>query len=125
MIHQIPELGVIAIGNQIGRVALLRLTRLGLTERPRSRMSAEPGVEEYAAFGILAILPFRSQEVKNIRPEKPLLGMAISPILEQESRSPVFDGTTRRYRLLMTYYDHTVLSYEICRGTSASELLVL
>ena len=125
MIHQIPELGVIAIGNQIGRVALLTLTRWELTEKDRSKIYAEPDVQEHAAFKISAILPLKSQEEKHVRPEKPLLGMAISPIQGQRKMASVNGDSTRRYRLLMTYYDHTVLSYEILRETPDGQLLVL
>ena len=74
------------------------------------------------------ILPTLSQEQQGVRPEVPLLGMAVSPVQGQEMkayspsnsaaevdkrRKPEAQG---RYRLLMMYYDHTLLSYEISSG---------
>lgn len=151
MIHQIPELGVIAIGNQIGRVALLTLTRSPPISRHHRHhhhwrkiplafeANADDADDEHhhhTGFKIEAVLPFESQEKRLVRPEVPLFGMAVSPIRGQ-GRGRVggaFDdgtgtgtgaGTGGRYRLLMTYYDDTVLSYEISRGVPEGELLVL
>ena len=121
MIHQIPELGVVVIGNQIGRVGLLTLTTWRPTEKGRRKLSRVPDVKVHAGFKISAILPRQSQEGRNMRPETPLLGMAVSPIQGH--------GTTnaglRRYRLLMTYYDHTILSYEILRESPGGQLLIV
>ena len=122
MVHQIPELGIVAIGDQAGRVALLTMTYW-------------PGKNRYG-FKVEAIVPYMSEEDKGMRPEVPLLGMAISPVQGQGSRpySPsnmtpnrepqkVF-GLSRRYRLLMMYYDQTMLSYEISRPVDSGELLI-
>ena len=121
MIHQIPELGVVAIGNQIGRVALLTLTTWRSTEKPRRKVTSLPDVEVHSGFKISAILPRQSQERRNLRPDTPLLGMAVSPV--QGHRAS--DAGHRRYRLLMTYYDHTILSYEIFRESPGGELLIV
>ncbi len=131
MLAQIPELGVVAIATQTGRVGLLALTRM-----PSSKQ---------LAFRLDAIVPFESQELEGCRPDAPLLGMALGPIQGRElssedagSDNPSVDGQSemwrgvecsRRYRLMLTYYDHTVLSYEIDRTTTArsgmkDELLV-
>lgn len=144
MTHQIPELGVIAIASQIGRVALLTSATIQYSDKYvqshqlRSRSAVPPPLRTCPGFQIAAILPFKSQEHQTrghsgVRPETPLLGFAISPILgsdtstSRSSSSSVAGekGRTGRYRLLMTYYDHTVLSYEISRGESGDELLVL
>ena len=144
MTHQIPELGVIAIASQIGRVALLTSATIQYSEKYvpcrqlRSRSAAPSPLRTCPGFQIAAILPFKSQEHQargraGVRPETPLLGFAISPILGSDTstiRSSSSSmagetGRTGRYRLLMTYYDHTILSYEISRGESGGELLVL
>lgn len=83
---------------------------------------------EHAGFRVDWLLPLKSQEEKGQRPESPLLGMAVGPIQGREM-SPgdeeIGGGagekwraveSSRRYRLVMVYYDHTVLSYEIWRG---------
>ena len=127
MVLQIPELGIVAVGSQAGRVGLLTMTRW--------QQCVESG------FKIEFILPFHSQEVQGSRPEWPLLGIAIGPIQGHETKpdngSPL--GTTdatstgpriatrssRRFRLMMVYYDHTILSYEISRESEGDEILVV
>ena len=118
MVVPIPELGIVAVANQCGRVALLVLTR------SRRR--------KHSAFRVDAILPYKSQEQAGERPNAPLLGIAIGPIQGREKgRGPMEADPNltrrirmekwrrterrRRCRLLMTYYDGTVLSYEIGR----------
>jgi hypothetical protein len=121
---QIPELGIVIIASQIGRVAVLSLnTRKTCKGSKRAR---------YNAFRVDWFLPFKSQEDELLRPiAAPLLGIAVSPIQGQQHRpkSPgdgISDGlassssragtSSRRYRLMLTYYDHTVLSYELGRS---------
>ena len=127
MVLQIPELGIVAVGNQAGRVGLLTMTRW--------QQSVESG------FKIEFILPFHSQEGKGLRPERPLLGMAIGPIQGHETRPDSGSGlettdatatgariatrSSRRFRLMMMYHDHTILSYEICREPEGDEVLVV
>ncbi len=85
-------------------------------------------------FRVDWLLPLKSQEDKGQRPESPLLGMAVGPIQGREmtpADEEVGSGgggagekwraveSSRRYRLMMVYYDHTVLSYEIWRDCGA------
>lgn len=123
MVHQIPELGVVAIANQAGRVALLTMTFYQPQRQP--------------SFKIEAILPYESQEKKDVRPEYQLVGMAISPVQGQQARAPYEElfapfspplhkeRGTRRWRLMMTYMDHTILSYEISRPRGDLEVLAI
>ena len=131
-IAQIPELGVIVVGSDTGRVAILTAT--WWADKSQS------------GFRIECILPFRSQERQGLRPWKKslnrvatLMGMAIGPIQGQENppepgstqdtitgefpspRTPLY--SSRRFRLLLVYSEHTVLSYEISRPTG-SEIVV-
>lgn len=118
MIAQIPELGVVLIGNQVGRVGVLITTRWEQLGQ--------------SGFKIQCILPFQSQEKKGLRPVRPLMGMAVGPVQGHETRpdpgstldtsqdgdaaAPGRVGNSqRRFRLMMVYSDHTVLSYEIFR----------
>ena len=115
MIAQIPELGLVVIGNQVGRVGLLTLTRWE--------------AQKQSGYKIECILPFSSEESKGMRPRKPLMGMAVGPVQGHESplpgRSPRMTGERpRRFRLLMTYCDHTILSYEISRPEEDGDLIV-
>lgn len=124
MVQQLPDLGVLVIATQAGRVGLLTLTYW-------------PAEQRYG-FRIEAILPFKSQEAKGIRPGKPLLGMAVGPVQGCERKVASPSNTDEqgdflrtppevegRYRLIMMYYDHTVLSYEVSRSDGAGDLLVV
>ncbi len=66
LIQYIPELGIVVIGTQIGRVAVCTLTKKG-TKGP---------------FGLRVdwILPFESQEKTRERPLTHLLGIAVGPV---------------------------------------------
>ncbi|KEF61105.1 uncharacterized protein A1O9_02670 [Exophiala aquamarina CBS 119918] len=74
MVHQIPDLGVVIIASQIGRCAVCTLTRNGKTRAPGLRVDW--------------ILPTRKQESKKLRPVRPLLGIAISPVQGRASCQP-------------------------------------
>ena len=126
MTAQIPELGVILIGNQAGRVGVLRATRWETLKQP--------------GFKIECVLPFKSQEEQGLRPKKPLMGVAVGPIQGQEnipepgsaqhiSQEGKLEPRTaltssRRFRLLLVYNDHSVLSYEISHSAD-SDVLIL
>ena len=122
MIHPIPELGVVVVGNAVGRAALLTLTKLKHTTPPLS------------GFRIDWIIPFKSQEEKCMRPEGPLMGIAVSPVQGQGNSGEIADDDgvgpgvgrrssrmeLRRYRIMLIYADHSILSYEIGRSTEGT-----
>ncbi|KAI9813832.1 MAG: hypothetical protein M1827_003622 [Pycnora praestabilis] len=111
LLAQIPELGIAIVATQCGRVALLTLTRMQTIS------------SEHFAFRVDLIVPFESQECENLRPHCPLLGIAVGPIQGKDMLSLAdsrFDSSAgiierKRFRLLLTYYDHTILSYELER----------
>ncbi|CAD6579299.1 MAG: hypothetical protein ASARMPREDX12_009120 [Alectoria sarmentosa] len=116
MIAQIPELGVVLIGNQVGRVGILTMIRWE--------------AQKHSGYKVECILPSSSEEGKGLRPRKPLMGMAVGPVQGQEKALPqdsprMGAGHPRRFRLLMTYCDHTILSYEISRPNGEESLLVV
>jgi hypothetical protein len=122
MIAQIPDLSLAVVGSQSGRIALLTLT-------------ASPTIPEKFAFRLEAILPFKSQEKDRLRPDAPLVGLAVAPIqgrelaVDRETMTDVSAGLgsrsrseawrrvegKRRYRLMIMYFCGTVLSYELGR----------
>ncbi|MCJ1472787.1 hypothetical protein MMC13_001436 [Lambiella insularis] len=129
MTVQIPELGIVIIASQAGRVGLLTLTRLQYSRR-----------NSQCAFRLDWILPFKSQEEQGLRPALPLLGIAAGPIQGQENKQDGLDRESpwglgrsawkkgevgRRYRLILEYFDRTVLAYEVGRrAEGAEEVLV-
>ena len=127
MVLQIPELGIVAVGNQAGRVGVLTMTRW--------QTYMESG------FKIEFILPFHSQEKQGCRPDKALMGIAVGPIQGHETKPDdgsaveyheatvkgprIATRSSRRFRLMMVYYDHTLLSYEISRTPEGDEILLV
>jgi len=131
----IPELGVVVLASQKGRAIVLELTkhraevsevaRKGTGTGKRGRKKAGPstsapgmgGTKYY--FRAAAILPFAHQEQRNERPFAPLLGIAGAPLQGCASTGIDADdygqGKERRWRLLLVYQDHGILSYEISR----------
>ncbi|KAH8819165.1 CRT10-domain-containing protein, partial [Xylogone sp. PMI_703] len=126
----IEELNLVVVASQVGRVALLTLTR------PEDSWSTNGPV---TLFRVDMFLPFRKQEDEGLRPVVPLLGMTVGPmqskdmIHKDEEASSSVPGSRRvtglgvdsrrRWRLILHYYDHTVLTYEISRKEDA--LIVL
>ena len=123
MIEQIPELGLIIIASQVGRAVVLTTT--SPTDRVDDRMSA--------GLRLAHILPYKSQEAEGVRPEVPLMGIAVGPVqghgigieaaggespVSKDSKASKLENG--RYRLMMIYCDHTVLSYEIGRSTTGT-----
>ncbi|KAI4120648.1 MAG: hypothetical protein LQ338_006860 [Usnochroma carphineum] len=126
MVMQIPELGVVVIGDQTGRVALLSMTR--------SRSQSRKAEDEKVGFRFERFLPLMWQEDSHQRPKVELLGVAVGPTSNHlikradglndyehvygcSRRHGAWKGfeESRRYRLILYYRDHTVLSYEIGR----------
>jgi len=121
MLASIPELSLVLVASQIGRVSLLTLTRL------EERFSPQGPV---VMFRLDLILPFKEDEDK-ARPPCPLLGMAVSPLqtdefgYEKDSGRDEGVNWPRRWRLMLHYYDHTILSYELGRDERDDRLEVI
>ena len=110
----IPSLGIVVLASQKGRAVVLSLTKL----KPTSRYPKELGHHKKKAnycMRLECILPFEHQEKANQRPCHPLHGIAVGPLQGSEGLKP--EGT--RWRLMMMYQDHSILSYEIGRRKKA------
>ncbi|KAK4921668.1 hypothetical protein LTR49_010955 [Elasticomyces elasticus] len=109
----VPALGVVVLASQKGRAVVMALTKLS---KRSSSYPAEvkenlgPPKTNYA-MRVECILPFAHQELKNERPFAPLHGIAVGPIQGTEG----LREERKRWRLMMMYQDHSVLSYEIKR----------
>lgn len=116
LVVQIPELSLVVVGSQVGRCALLTLTR----STPEAKMNL---ITQYT-FRVDTILPTPAQE-RFWRPVCPLLGLAVSPV---HVVSPIHTAHPRvvrkRFRLFLHYQDHMILSYELSRA-QRGELVVL
>jgi hypothetical protein len=106
----IPELGVLIVGSPKGRVALLSLGQSPWEVRR---------VEPVFFYRLDEILPLKSQEDQGERPECRLVGIAVSPMPGQLGRS-IDCEIARKWRLLLYYADHSVLSYELSKSSKAT-----
>ncbi|KAL8722066.1 MAG: hypothetical protein Q9225_001388 [Loekoesia sp. 1 TL-2023] len=137
MILQVPELSLVVVGDQAGRVALLTITRC--------RAKDKKNKDDKVGFRFERFLPLMSQEDNNQRPKFELLGVAVGPIssrllkradalsdddasysyIRRREAWREFEGS-RRYRLILYYCDHTILSYEIGRPVKrVSDMLII
>ncbi|KAK3072258.1 hypothetical protein LTR53_007157 [Teratosphaeriaceae sp. CCFEE 6253] len=108
----VPALGVVVLASQKGRAVVMALTKLaGSAGYPDEvRGSLGPAKTNYA-MRVECVLPFASQEAGNQRPFAPLHGIAVGPIQGTEG----LGEERKRWRLMMMYQDHSLLSYEIKR----------
>lgn len=111
MSAQIPALGVVIVASQKGRALLLSLTRMA------KKAEYPPEVEDMASkktnYGmrIECILPLAEQERGNQRPFAPLHGLAVGPMQGSEEAKE----ECSRWRVMLMYQDHSILSYEVSR----------
>lgn len=124
---QIPELGIFIIASPLGRAAIFSLTK-----------SREPPDAEHCIYGFQLehILPFvKGAEEKVcdiVAPKHRLAGIAVGPVqgmLDKRADTPSGDDGydpraygEGKWRLLIYYTDHTVLSYEIARKKTDGDL---
>ncbi|KAF2722100.1 hypothetical protein K431DRAFT_60069 [Polychaeton citri CBS 116435] len=106
----IPSIGVVVCASQKGRAIVLELSKLKTTVKYPPELQSVAFKTNYTMRSVVT-LPFASQEKAGQRPFAPLHGIATGPIQGTEGLP---DGQ-KRWRLMMMYQDHSILSYEICR----------
>jgi hypothetical protein len=110
---QIPELGIFIIASPVGRAAIFALTK--------SRESDAYG------FKLEYMVPFSSgtenEIVSPVDSRTRLMGVAVGPVQGtfDQYGLDVPKPRERRWRLLMYYTDHTVLSFELARRRAKGE----
>lgn len=112
----IPAIGVVVLASQKGRALVLALTKLSrATQYPPDAEQSRSEKKSIYAMRIEHILPFEEQEVQLHRPFQPLHGIAASPLQQGTKLLP---EDQCRWRLMLMYADHSILSYEISRKGS-------
>ncbi|KAF4123963.1 CRT10 [Geosmithia morbida] len=149
MVVHIPELSAVVLGSPTGHVALATLTRLSPGGRsrpsppPRQRRQQQRqrqhGKERLAdtdathppwnrGLRIDCILPRRSDEVHRPRKEaRPLYGLAVGPApLADDGRVGGGVGiiVPKRFRLVLHYQNHLILTYEVTRDEQTGKLTI-
>ncbi|KAI1094936.1 hypothetical protein F5B19DRAFT_442606 [Rostrohypoxylon terebratum] len=113
LIH-VPELSLVVAASLCGRVALVTLTR-----------PMEKGLSFKRAFRVDAILPTAEEEDKQKRPICPLLGVAVGPVpfsgSPELAERPI---NPRPYRIMLHFYDLSILSYNISRCPATDSLSI-
>jgi hypothetical protein len=112
----IPTLGVVILASQKGRAIVLSLTRVRQNMTYPVEIDPKLGVKTNYAMRTECILPFKSQEKAGQRPFSPLHGIAVGPIQGTEN---IKNAAKRRWRLIMMFQDHSLLTYEIRRTAKA------
>jgi hypothetical protein len=112
----IPSLGVVIVASQKGRALILSLTKMTpSTKFPPSLKDFSCQNKSVYGMKVEAILPFAEQERQNQRSGYPLHGIAASPLQGSEGKR------SGRWRLMMMYQDHSILSYELSRRNAARD----
>jgi len=109
----IPALGVVVLASQKGRAIVLSLARVPQSMKYPEGIDPSLGQKTNYTLRAECILPFESQEKAGQRPFSPLHGIAVGPIQGTEN---VKNGGKKRWRLIMMYQDHSILSYELQRA---------
>lgn len=110
----IPALGIVVLASQKGRALVLALTKLSRKAHypPEMQNPDDPARKKTKyAMRLEHILPFADQEKAGARPFAPLAGIAAGPMQGTEHLTMEM----KRWRLMMMYTDHSILSYEISR----------
>ncbi|KAL6919312.1 hypothetical protein FSST1_003338 [Fusarium sambucinum] len=121
MIALAPELSLMAIGSPTGRVVIITLTR-----KPCPNEHHEITWEH--GFRVEWVLPTGSDEAKHRKTLRPMHGMALGPVQTGDDVGGKVGGggpaMPRRYRLMLHYRNHDILSYELTREEQTGKLCI-
>lgn len=122
MVVHVPELSLVVVGSPVGRVLLLTPTRLA------GKQAHDVGFWHYG-FRVEWILPRASEEIEPKETRRPLHGLAIGPVQEdwkfQKHQGQVDKATMpRRYRLMLHFRNHDIMTFEITRAEQTNKLCI-
>jgi hypothetical protein len=120
MLVHIPELCLVALGSPTGRVMLVTLTRMGspVMDATGSRRW-EHGIRPEA------VLPRIAEEAEHRKSPRALHGLALAVVPEDLESGKHGLPLRKRYRLLLHYQSHDILSFEISRDAQSGRLWVV
>ncbi|KAJ6446013.1 pyridine nucleotide-disulfide oxidoreductase family protein [Purpureocillium lavendulum] len=124
MVAHVRDLSLVVVGSPTGRVLLLTPTRL------EKAMQFRLGELRYG-FRVDWVLPRKSDEKVCRKTMRPLHGMAVGPMPGTGSEAGPDDshgsgacGGPRRYRLMLHYRNHDILTYEIGRDEHTGRVCI-
>ncbi|KAG6310516.1 hypothetical protein E4U22_003233 [Claviceps purpurea] len=128
MVVHIPELFLIVMGSPTGRVILVTPTRL------KQPIRKPDGILHYG-LRVDGVLPHGSENAVFRNDSRPLYGMAVGPVQEhglmgndgvakQRGIAAAASANPRRYRLMMHYRNHDILTYELSREEETGKVCI-
>lgn len=123
MVIHVPELQIVFLGSPEGRVLIVTTTRL-------ARPMADPHRDAIWDYALRPewVLPRASEEAKHIPVRRPLYGMAVGPVpclgSDRKHKARLKGSMPPRYRLMLHYRNHDVLSYELWREEHTERLCI-
>ncbi|KAL6698563.1 hypothetical protein J3F84DRAFT_363247 [Trichoderma pleuroticola] len=121
MIFHVPELSLVVVGSPTGRVLCVTPTKL------RSPVASKTSGMWHHGLRVECVLPRQSEEVACRPVLRPLHGLAVGPV--QDDDRMYGDRTSRatapkRYRLMLHYRNHDILTYEVTRKEQTGRLCI-
>ncbi|KAG9257815.1 uncharacterized protein F5Z01DRAFT_670476 [Emericellopsis atlantica] len=125
MLAHVPELCMVVIGSATGRVLLATLTCLANARmHPLVNHRGDSSRLKYG-MRLEAVLPRKSEEARYRRHDgtkRPLHGLAVGRVPQARGGDRQAAETPLRYRIMLHYRDHTILTYEVTRHVETGML---
>lgn len=112
MISHVPELNLVVVASQVGRVLLLTPTKMAIGDSWQHGMRPE------------WILPRDDEELEPKKERRPLHGMSVAPVQQDSEASLGEEAAPRRFRLMLHYRNHEILTFEITRAEESDKLCI-
>ncbi|KAL7798587.1 CRT10 domain-containing protein [Trichoderma ceciliae] len=120
LVVHVPELSLVVVGSPIGRVLLVTPTKL-----MSPVVSKAAGIWHHG-LRVEWVLPRLSDE-QTFRPVlRPLHGLAVGPVQDDHMNGNITSRATapKRYRLMLHYRNHDILTYEVTREEQTGRLCI-
>ncbi|KAL7954642.1 hypothetical protein V8C34DRAFT_293911 [Trichoderma compactum] len=127
MVFHIPELSLVVIGSPTGRVLCVTPTKLRSPVASKTPVEPKTSWMWHHGLRVECVLPRKSEEVACRPMLRPLHGLAVGPV--QDDDRMYGDRTSRatapkRYRLMLHYRNHDIVTYEVTRKEQTGRLCI-
>ncbi|KAL7817807.1 hypothetical protein V8C26DRAFT_398015 [Trichoderma gracile] len=121
LMFHVPELSLVVVGSPIGRVLLITPTKL------KTPIAAKTAGMWHHGLRVECVLPRLSDEQAHRPVLRPLHGLAVGPVQDDDGMGGDVAGRAtapKRYRLMLHYRNHDILTYEITREEQTGRLCI-